>query len=269
MSRSISMPERASPGHGPSERHFSRTGAVAAILGLVVYAGSAVLHPWTPPHHTEAAFADYAAEHSWALIHLGELLGVLLMSTTAIALAWRLRRGVAGVWAVLGSAAIVVFAGVYAIFIAVDGVALGIMVDRWAAAGPDRQELLFETAFAVRQVEAGLFGIQWSMFGVAAGLFALAFFASDGTPFRRGWLSGMGWLSVIASAGTLAFGIVQARTGFSDTSMAFQTGLYAGVVWIVAVGVFLYRNPEHGDDLGGSATRSSHEGVGTAGQAAS
>jgi uncharacterized membrane protein YGL010W len=233
----------------PSERYFSRVGSVAATAGIVVYGVSAVLHPWTPPHQTEAAFAEYAAEPNWALIHLAELLGILLMSAAAIALAWRLRRGIAGVWATLGAAAMVVCASVYAIFTAVDGVALGMLVGRWADAEPEQQALLFEAAYAVRQIEAGLFSIQWLMFGVAAGLFAAAFFAEVEAPFRLNWLSGMGWLSALASAGTLAFAIVQARTGFSETSMAFQTGLYAGVVWIVAVGIFLYRHPQYGDDL--------------------
>ncbi|WP_224449212.1 hypothetical protein [Haloprofundus salilacus] len=157
---------------GPSERYFSNIGAFAAISGLVVYGVSSYIHPWTPPHHTHAAFSDYAVEGIWGLYHLGELLGILLMSAAILALAWRLRRGVAGVWATLGGAAMVVCASVYAVFIAVDGVALGIMVDRWAAAGPDQQELLYETAFAVRQIEGGLFSLQWFMFGVAAGLFA-------------------------------------------------------------------------------------------------
>jgi hypothetical protein len=241
----------------PSERHFSRVGAVAAVLGILIYGVSAVLHPGTPPHETEAAFAQYAAEPHWALIHLAELLGILLMSAAALAMAWRLRSGIAGVWAALGAAAMVVFASVYTIFAAVDGVALGIMVSRWMSAGPESRELLFETAFAVRQVEAGLFGLQWFIFGLAVGLFAVAFLTSAGSPFRPGWLSGLGWLSAVASAGAIAFGIVQARTGFSATSMAFQTGLYAGVVWIAAVGVFLYLHPGHGARTGelGSARR--------------
>ncbi len=152
-------------------------------------------------------------------------------------------------WATLGGAAMVLCASVYAVFIAVDGVALGIMVDRWAEAGPEHQELLYETAFAVRQIEGGLFSIQWLMFGIAAGLFTGAFFASAETPFRLGWLSGMGWLSAIASIGALSFGIVQAQTGYSEVSMAFQTGLYLGVVWVVGVGIFLFRHPEHVDAL--------------------
>lgn len=229
--------------HAPSERFFSRAGAVAAFLGLAIYGGSAVLHPWTPPHETAAAFADYAREPGWALIHLGELLGILMMTAAVIALGWRLRSGVSGVWAALGVGAMLVCASVYAIFIAVDGVALGIMVERWAAADAGERALLFETAFAVRQIEAGLFGIQWLMFGIASGLFAVAFFASAQRMFRMEWLSCMGWLSAAASLGTLAFGTVQAHTGFSELAMAFQTGLYAGVAWIIAVGVFLLRNP--------------------------
>jgi hypothetical protein len=176
----------------------------------LIYGGSAVLHPGTAPHETEAAFAHYAQESNWALIHLGELLGILLMSTASIALAWRLRQ-VSIVWPTLAGAAIVVFAAVYAVFIAVDGVH-GIMVERWVQAPPERQELLYEAAFAVRQIEAGLFGIQWLMFGFATGLFSAAFFASSATPFGLTWMSAMGWLSALASLGALLFGIAQAAS---------------------------------------------------------
>ena len=106
------------------------------------------------------------------------------MGAALLALTWRLRRGVAGVWATLGGAAVVVCASIYAVFAAVDGVALRIMVDRWAEAEPEQQELLYETAFAVRQIEGGLFSLQWFMFGIAAGLFAGAFFASTESPIR-------------------------------------------------------------------------------------
>lgn len=239
-----------------SERYFSKVGAVAAISGLVIYTVSKfVFHPMTPPQETEAAFADYAVEPNWAVIHLGELLGILLMSGAIIALAWRLRRGVVGVWSTLGATATVLFAGVYAVFIAVDGVALGVLVDQWAEAGPEQQELLYETAFAVRQIEAGLWGIQWLMFSVATALFAVAFFASAETPLRLSWPSGMGWLSVVSSVGALSFGTVQALTGFTDLSMTFQTALIPGMVWILAIGIFLYRNPVHVDTLDKGAQR--------------
>lgn len=235
-------------GSGESADHsFSRVGVISAILGLAIYTTAAVLHPGTPPHETRAAFAHYAEESLWGVIHLAELLGVLLMCVTGLALAWRLRRGTGGVWALLAGAAMLVFAGVYAIFTAVDGVALGVMVRRLAEAGME-QNLLYETAFAVRQVEAGLFGIQWFVFGIAVGLFAPAFLRSD---IDRRWRLGMVALSGLASAGTLAFGVVQSQTGFSPVSMTFQTGLYAGVLWIVAAAIVLYRFPAPGSLRGG------------------
>ena len=223
----------------PSERAFSRVGAAGAFLGLLVYFASAVLHPGTPPHETRAAFEHYAREPYWGVIHLAELLGILLMSSAGLALSWRLRRGAAGVWAALGGAAMIVFAAVYAVFAAVDGVGVGVLVRRLAAAGSDNA-VLFEAAFAVRQVEAGLFALQWFVFGVAAAMYTVAFLK---TSSRSRWSSGMAVLSAFASIGTLAFAVVQAQTGFTATSMAFQTGLYLGVLWILALGIFLTRFP--------------------------
>lgn len=131
------------------------------------------------------------------------------------------------------------FSGVYAVFAAVDGVALGVLVRRLARAGAE-QTLLFETAFAVRQVEAGLFALQWFIFGIAACLFAPAFLKSE---LRGQWSPAMGGLSLVAGVGALGFGVVQAHAGFTETSMAFQAGLYLGVVWILLVGLFLFRFP--------------------------
>ena len=234
--RSPAVPKRRTVS---SERRSSQWGAAAAFAGLLVYGGAAILHPGTAPHETEAAFAHYADERNWGLIHLGELSGILLMTTACIALAWRLRR-TAPLPAMLAGAAFVAFAAVYAVFIAVDGVALGIMVDRWAAAEPDRRDPLFEAAFAVRQIEAGLFGIQWTIFGIATGLFSAAFFASDAA---SAWRWGLGLLGAGSSLGAVLFGIVQTQTGFTPISMAFQAGLLPGVVWILCVGVFLMRSP--------------------------
>lgn len=157
-----------------------------------------------------------------------------------MALSWRLRKGSAGVWAALGGAAMLVFAAVYAVFAAVDGVGLGVLVRRLADAGADNT-VLFEAAYAVRQVEAGLFALQWFMFGVAAAMYAAAFLRTDS---GSRWFPAMAILSALASVGTLAFAVVQAQTGFTETSMTFQTGLYAGVLWILSVGIFLHRSPE-------------------------
>ncbi|MEJ7930170.1 hypothetical protein WG922_09300 [Ramlibacter sp. AN1015] len=222
-----------------TDRSLSRVGAAGAFLGLVVYFTSAVLHPDTPPHDTRAAFAHYADEPYWGIIHLAELLGALLMSASGLALSWRLRKGAACAWAALGGAAMIVFSAVYAVFAAVDGVGIGILVRRLAAAGPDNA-VVFEAAYAVRQVEAGLFALQWFMFGLAAAMYTFAFISARSA---GPWFSAMAVLSALASVGTLAFAVAQAQTGFTETSMAFQLGLYPGVLWVVAVGIFLLRSP--------------------------
>jgi hypothetical protein len=71
-------------------------------------------------------------------------------------------------------------------------------------------------------------------------------------------MSAMGWLSALASLGALLFGVAQAQLGFSETSMAFQAGLFIGAVWTLAVGLFLFRHPVHvggSDEYGSGATR--------------
>lgn len=231
------------------DRTFSRLGARSAILGLLVYFASVLLHPSTPPHETVAAFEHYAAERFWGVIHLLELLGILLMSAAALSLSWRLRGGTSGFWAAMGGAAMVAMAAVYAVFAAVDGVGLGILVRRLAEAGTGApNDVLFEAAYAVRQIEAGLFALQWFMFGVATAMYSAAFLAAALT--RRGVVV-MSGLSALASVGTLTFAVVQAQTGFTETSMAFQTGLYLGVLWVLAVAVFLTRSPTHAAPMPG------------------
>jgi hypothetical protein len=204
----------------PADRSFSHVGAAGAFLGLVVYFTSVVLHPGTPPHETHAAFEHYAGEPYWGIIHLAELVGILLMSTAGLALSWRLRRGAAGIWAALGGAAMIVFAAVYAVFAAVDGVGLGVLVRRLAAAGTDNN-VLFEAAYAVRQVEAGLFALQWFMFGVAAAMYSAAFFR---TRSASRWFYGMAVLSAVSSVGTLAFAVVQAQTGLQKRPWRSKQG---------------------------------------------
>ena len=55
----------------------------------------------------------------------------------------------------------------------------------------------------------------------------------------------MGWLSAVAGAGAVVFGVMQVRLGFTELSMAFQVGLLPGFAWALAVAAFLYSQPEY------------------------
>ncbi len=221
----------------PSSAYFSRVGGLAAILCVVVLLVATFLHPMDAhPNDPGAAFAEYAAEQLWVASHLGQLLGVMLISGGLISLSWWLRAGSSGVWASLGAVGAAASLALSGGLQAVDGIALKTMVDRWAAAAPEAKPLLFEATFAVRQIEIGLASMVNVLFGFTAFLYGLALF-SGGAPR---WL---GWLGVIAGAGTVASGVLQAHTGFSDLAMA--AGMPSNLLlllWTLLVGAFLLRS---------------------------
>jgi hypothetical protein len=153
-----------------------------------------------------------------------------------LSLSWRLRDGRAGVWAILGGAGALASLSVAGALQAVDGIALKIMIDRWAGAAPESRSLMFETAFAVRQVEVGLASVLGLFIGMTVVLYGGALRSSAG---GSTWL---GWLGVASGAATTAAAIVQAHTGFSEIAMnlSMPASLLL-LLWTALVGVFLSR----------------------------
>jgi hypothetical protein len=224
----------------PSGRHLSRIGGVAAILGALVLSVATMLHPLDAhPADTAAAFAEYAADRYWVATHLAQLLGVVLLAAGLVALSWHLRAGRAGAWALLAGLAAVASVALAAALQAVDGVALKVMVDRWAAASAEERSAVFEAAFGVRQIEIGLASMMAMLFGLTTLLYGIALLQSA---FAGAWL---GVLALIGGLATLAAGIIQAHTGFSDLAMAASMpGTALVLVWALCVGVLLLRRPE-------------------------
>jgi hypothetical protein len=118
----------------------------------------------------------------------------------------------------------------------VDGVALKVMVDRWAWASGEAQALAFESAFAVRQIEIGLASLLSVLSGLTFSTFGISLLLSR--PFPK-WLA---WTAVLGGAAMLAAGITQAYTGFS--ALAMNVSMSASSVlllWAIAVGAFMWR----------------------------
>lgn len=114
---------------------------------------------------------------------------------------------------------------------AVDGVALKMMVDRWAVVHGEARERAFEAAFAVRQIEIGLASLLGVLFGLTLATFGVSIFLSRRFP---AWL---GWLALSASLGTVTADVAQAYTGFS--ALAMMISMPAGcavLLWAIAVG---------------------------------
>jgi hypothetical protein len=181
---------------------LARIGAVAVPIGAVVLIVSTLLHPMqADPDDAPAAFAEYAADPLWVWSHLGQFAGVAVLVTALIGLAATLEAGRSAAWARIGLVGMAATIAVAAVLQAIDGVALKVMVDRWAAAGAEPGDARFEAAFAVRQVEIGLAALSNVVFGFTKAALGIGIVSSSR---YSPWL-GAGGL-VVALAGTAETG---------------------------------------------------------------
>lgn len=216
---------------------LARLGAVAAILGPVVLLGATLAHPMdSAPNDLAAAFAEYARDPYWLASHLSQFLGLTLVAAGLVALHGALEPGWPAALARLGLLAAAASVSLGAVLQAVDGVALEVMAERWMAARGEARDLAFEGAVAVRQIEVGTASLLGVVFGVTLALFGAALIRS------RRFSAWLGWLGVVAGAGTLAAGVVAADAGFSELNMLLTSiaGPLASL-WAVSVGVALWR----------------------------
>ncbi|WP_137973856.1 hypothetical protein [Pseudomonas sp. F(2018)] len=224
----------------PDTRYCSRLGAVAALLGAVLLMLGTILHPMqAPPWDAAAAFAEYAADHHWLSSHLIQLLGVLLGVLALLALAWRLRDGKAGVWALFGAACAVASLALAFALQAVDGVALKLMVDQWARAEEPLRSQLFAATFGVRQIEAGLAALFGLGFAISLLFYAPALWLSRPAP--RGLALGV----LLAGSANLLAALLQGHDGFSERAMnwSMPASLFA-LLWFLWLALWLWRHPQ-------------------------
>ncbi len=224
-----------------SDRDSVRAGATAAVAGAVVLFIGTFLHPAdADPNDALAAFTEYAADQLWVASHLMQLLGMIFIVGALIQLSRILSTGGAGLWAALGGAGAIASLAVAAATQAVDGVALKVMVDNWAAATEPEKMMIFQAAYGVRQIEVGLASMAALLFGLTVSLYGIALIVDGRLP---GWL---GWLALIGGIPISVAGVVMAYTGFSALAMAINmpSSFLILVVWMIALGVFMWRHSE-------------------------
>lgn len=215
----------------------NRIGATCAISGsLLLFVGTA-LHPMdADPHDSVAAFTEYAADHLWVASHLTQLAGVALMVAALLVLTKQLEAERGGGWARLGAGGAIASLAVAAALQAVDGVALKVMVDTWAAAPAPHKELAFQATFAVRQVEVGFASMLSLLFGLTAIVYGIALLGG------RTYPQWMGGLAIVGGVPTAVGGIVMAHTGFSGLAMAINMpASFFLLVWMFTLGVLMWR----------------------------
>jgi len=220
-----------------SERNNHKLGAIAAIAGALLLFAGTFLHPLgADPNDPLAAFTEYAADPLWVTSHLMQLIGLLLMVVALLLLSRRMAGGRGSGWAYLGAVGAGASLSVAAALQAVDGIALKVMVDSWAAASPTEKGMLFYAAFGVRQIEVGLASILSLLLGLTVAIYGIALVLDHNFPR---WL---GWLAIIGGIPTAASGIIMAYRGFSDVAMTINMSASSLLlVWIIGLGVWMWR----------------------------
>ncbi len=220
-----------------SEHNNYKICALAAIAGdLTLFVGTS-LHPSNAdPNDPLAAFTEYAADLSWITSHLMQLFGIILIVVALVFLSRLMSNGGGASWAYLGVLGAGASLSVAAVLQAVDGIALKVMVNSWAAASAADKEMLFLATFAVRQIEIGLASILGLLFGITVTIYGIALVSDRSFPKWLGWLAILGGIPIAVA------GIVIAYTGFSDLAMTINLSASSLVlVWMIVVGVWMWR----------------------------
>jgi hypothetical protein len=218
-------------------------GAVAAFVGVVLLIVSTLLHPLdSDPSDAPAAFAEYAADSHYVWSHLGQFAGFFGLGIGLVAFAATFEPGWTAAWARVGLAGTVASIAVAATLQAVDGVALKVTVDRWAAATGEARLLAYEAAHAVRQIEIGFASFLSVLFGLTLIAFSLAILLSTRYP---AWL---GVIGLLDGLGMLVAGAVQASMGFSGLAMALSM-LSSSVflIWAILASSLMWRLASQSD----------------------
>lgn len=220
-----------------SERNNTKMCAAAAIAGALTLFVGTFLHPSkADPNDPLAAFTEYAANRPWVASHLMQLFGILVIVAALVLLSRRMSNGGGASWAYLGVVGAGASLSVAAALQAVDGVALKVMVNRWAAASGADKEMLFLATFAVRQIEIGLASMLSLLMGMTMTIYGVAVVSDRSFPKWLGELAILGGIAIAVA------GIVMAYTGFSDLAMTINLSASSLLlVWMMVIGVWLWR----------------------------
>lgn len=189
-----------------------KLGAIAGGTGVVLQIILGHLHPHhAQPNRSRAAFTEYVHAHAWTAVHIGQFFGTLLIALAMLVLCRSLARqsGGAGTLARGAGVAVIVVVSVFAVQMAVDGVALKHAVDTWAGASGSAKTSAFQVADGLRSLEKGLSAFFNLMNGTAVLGLGLSLIAGR---THRPW---PGWIAILASLGFLSGGVATATGGFS------------------------------------------------------
>jgi hypothetical protein len=224
------------------KENIYKYGAIAGVLGTMGLFTGTFLHPaHADPNDPIAAFTEYAAHDHWVNVHLIQLLGVGLMVLAVIVFSKMIENNKAGILTQLGSTAAAASLALAAVLQAVDGVALKVMVDRWASSIGPEKDMLFYAALGVRQIEIGTA----SMFCILMGCTVMLYGLAQKVDGRFSNL--LVWIAFVGGLGTAIAGLVMAQTGFSNAAMLIN--MPANIlllIWMTWIATWMWKNAPSG-----------------------
>ena len=216
---------------GRVERDSVRLAAGLLLGGVLVSAIAGFLHPeGADANDHRTIFAIYATSQSWTAVHLGQFIGMVIITFGLVALFFALdvRSGV-GLWlnrfALLSAGAAM---ALYGVLQAVDGVGLKQTVNAWALAENGDKAVRFAAAETARWLEWAVRSYHSYVFGLALILFGAAI-AITGRVSRP-----IGYLMALSGLCYLAQGWIIGSSGFSSANqIPTLLGIGLILVWTV------------------------------------
>ena len=226
------------------DKSVLRLGAVAGAVGVLLELAMGILHAGhTDPNDSAKVFLEYAVSDIWTAVHIGQFFGAALIGLSLLTLAYVLiqQDGVARAFASVGALAAITVIAVFAVQMAVDGVALKATIDAWVTAPAGDKPAAFYVADGVRWIEKGLSGFFNILNGVT--LVALGMSLLSGA---TGWRL-LGALGVIAGLAFVTGGYSAAHTGFSAEAGAFLgPGALLSIAFLAGIGAYLWSRTRPG-----------------------
>jgi hypothetical protein len=223
------------------ERPLLQMGSIAFLVGLAIVIVSTEFHPSREdPANHPLVFMEYAYSDPWIAIHIGQFAGGIVVFAGGFGslylLLVRSESSIASALALLGFAVVIIAVSTLAILQAVDGIALKMAVDSWAAAPAEEKVVVFRVAEGIRWTEIGTNSIFRILQGTVAVIFGVAIVKSM---LLSRWIGGVG---VFAGAVMIIAGVEVAYMGFASS----QAGLGAvsviiNWIWVGVLGGFMLR----------------------------
>ena len=217
-----------------------RIGSVAGIVGALFGMVGNLAHPATPAasQDAEGLARTIADSGSWIPDHLVILLGLIGMLGGLVAIARSIRGGLPGALAQLGSIAAVAGATVGLLLLSIDGVAAKHLAQAAATAPSGEQAAALHALLAEEAINFALGTLFYILFaGVTFVLLGLA------VAWSRAYPRWLGWMVVVAGAGSVAVGLVQGQVGETNAVTRIPSIIFPTVItlWLVWMGALLLR----------------------------